>query len=448
MLLLRVQKSTFNLACDTSPPTTNILLLAIVIVAWLVCSMELFAQRVSFEKEPINYKTAEVNDVVAHLIAQMKAGEANLEFETEQGYLKSLLQALEIPISSQVLVFSKTSLQLHKISPSRPRAIYFNDEVYVGFVQNGGMIEIGSTDPKQGAIFYALKQEEMDRPRIVRDQGQCMVCHASSRTQDVPGYLVRSVFPSRSGHPNFGSGTYTTDQTSPFKERWGGWYVTGTHGKMLHMGNQIFERDQSDGLEKGANLQTLEGLVSTKPYLSNHSDIVALMVLEHQVQMHNAITAANYETRQALHQVQTMNKILERDPDFISDSAKRRIESAAENVVEHLLMCDEFQLTDRVSGTSDFADEFAKRGRRDSKKRSLRDLDLEKRLFKYPCSYLIYSPSFDQLPNEVRKPIIAKLLAILEGRDDSDKFAHLTPECRQTILEILKETKPEFTERE
>ncbi len=275
-----------------------------------------------------------------------------------------------------------------------------------------------------------------------------MTCHASSRTQDVPGYLVRSVFSDSSGYPMFGSGTFLTDHTSDFRERWGGWYVTGTHGEMRHMGNQVCDQDgggqvQLD-LEAGANLTSLEGKFQTERYLSPHSDIVALMVMEHQSQMHNAITAANFETRRAIFQSQEMNVLLERPADYLSESAIRRIQSAADNVVEHLLFCDEFALTSPVVGTSDFVEQFQGRGPRDSKGRSLRDFDLQTRIFRYPCSYLIYSEAFDALPDQVRSRVIDRVISVLDGSDTSEKFSHLDAQTRRQLLEILSETKPEF----
>ena len=182
--------------------------------------------------------------------------------------------------------------------------MYFNDDVYVGWVQNGDVVEISAADPQLGAVFYTLRQEQAERPKIVRDRGQCIVCHASSRTSGVPGHLVRSVYADKSGQPFFGSGTFTTDHRSPFKERWGGWYVTGTHGKQRHMGNVIStDRDRPEDLdmEAGANITDLSDHVNTSPYLSPHSDIVALMVLEHQSRMHNLITRANFEAKSAHH---------------------------------------------------------------------------------------------------------------------------------------------------
>ena len=403
------------------------------------------AQSDFFEKPPVDYFDAKVNDVVTRLESKLASGEVILNFTEKHGYLEAILEAFDIPISSQTLVFSKTSLQSSKISPRTPRAIYFNDQVYVGWCRNGEFIEIAANDANQGPTFYTLDQVRQKTPVFDRDRGQCMSCHAAGRTQDVPGYMTRSVFTTPTGIPDFGKGTFDTDSSSPIKERWGGWFATGTHGNMRHMANTVYPRNlKGFDYEAGANLTSLDDIVSTKAYLSPHSDIVALMVLDHQTQMMNAITFANYETRMAVYQSQQMNKILDRDPDFLSDSAKRRINNAAERVVTHLLLCNEFQLEDPIKGTSGFAAEFAKRGPRDSQGRSLRDLDLKNRLFCYPCSYLIYSPAFDALPEQVRTLIIGRLKKVLSGQNESEEFAHLSADDRNAILEILQQTKKDF----
>ena len=420
-----------------------------IMVVCLSVATPLAAQSAGYERPPIDYLNAEVHDPVAKLAAKLDAGEIELDHDDRFGYLPAMLAALDIPASSQTLVFSKTSLQLHRISPRRPRAIYFNDDVYVGYCQNGDVLELAATDPRQGATFYTVKQSATRPPRVIRDRGQCLSCHASSRTQDVPGYLVRSVFVDAAGHPMLGTHTYSTDHTSPFEERWGGWYVTGTHGEMRHMGNVISREEGREVLtdrESGANRQTLQGLVNTAPYLTPHSDLVALMVLEHQVQMHNAIAAANYETREAIHQSEQMNRLLGREPGMLSDSANRRIDAAAARVLRYLLMRDEFRLTSPVAGTSGFAEDFAARGERDSQGRSLRDLDLRERLFRYPCSFLVHSPAFDGLPDEVRTRVLTGLARILRGEDDSGDFGHLSVTDRRAIAENLAETKPEFAD--
>jgi hypothetical protein len=250
--------------------------------------------------------------------------------------------------------------------------------------------------------------------------------------------------------PLLGSGTFTTSDSSPFNERWGGWYVTGTHGDQRHMGNAIVQ-DKSEpeklDCEAGANVTDLSGLVDVTPYPARHSDIVALMVLEHQTQMHNALTRANYECRLAEYQDHIMNEALGRAADYRSETTQRRIASVGDNLLKHLLFVGEYELTSPVVGTSSFAAEFAELGPQDQRGRSLREFDLQTRLFKHPLSFQIYSASFDQLPATVKQYVIGRLHRILTDDDDSAEFAHLSRSDRQAILEILSETKPEFAKR-
>ncbi|UUO07810.1 hypothetical protein M4951_05735 [Blastopirellula sp. J2-11] len=407
---------------------------------------QLWAQ-FDFEKEPINYGENLQHDAVAQLQQQLSNQLSQLNFDEQHGYLKSVLEKLNISPESQVLVYSKTSFQLSRISPRKPRALYFNDDSYVGWVQGGDVVEIMTTDPQHGEVFYTLSQEQNETPRFVQDRGQCITCHASSRTQGVPGGLIRSAFVNASGQPHYGSGTFTTDHSSPFAERWGGWYVTGTHGTMRHMGNVLsLDRDDAENIdrESGANVTDLSQKLNVSPYLTPHSDIVALMVLEHQTQMQNFLTLANFETRMAQHHDQTINMALDRPADHQSDTTRRRIASAGEKLVRSLLFVDEFPLESPVAGTSGFASEFAARGPFDSQQRSLRDFDLQTRLFKYPCSYLIYSDSFDQLPPAVKQYVASRLHEILFGDDMGEDFSHLTAEDRRAIREILQATKPDL----
>lgn len=403
--------------------------------------------QIEFESKPISYQSTVASGPVAKLKMKIESGVSKLEYDTEHGYLRSLLEHLDIPISSQMLVFSKTSFQLRQISSRRPRAIYFNDDVYVGWVQGGDVLEISAADPQLGGVFYTLRQKPMERPELVRDQGRCTVCHASARTSGVPGHLVRSVYADRSGQPFYGSGTFTTDHRSPFKERWGGWYVSGTHGAMQHMGNvTVTDRDHPEDLDlkQGANVTNLQPWLNTKPYLSSHSDIVALMVLVHQTRMHNLITRANYETRSAFHYDHVMNKAMDRPTDFQSELAKRRVRLAAERLVEYMLFADEFQLTAPIRGSSSFSTEFASRGPRDRHGRSLREFDLTTRMMKYPCSFLIDSKPFKELPAVVRSQVYQRLYAILTGEDESDRFHHLAAPDRQAILAILCDTQDDL----
>lgn len=424
------------------------MVMSAIVVGVIAVDQPVVAQ-ISLEREPINYYSGEVNDPVAKLQKQIDAGAVELKFDERHGYLKSVLNAFDISTSSQMLVFSKTSVQLRRISPWSPRALYFNDNSYVGWVPNGTVIEVSSVDPQQGAIFYTLLQEESGRPKFVRDRGNCLACHASSRTQGVPGHLVRSVYSSASGQPHYGSGTFRTNHASPLKRRWGGWYVTGTHGRQRHMGNVISrESDRPENLdvEAGANVTDLSELTRTNLYLTSHSDIVALMVLEHQTDMHNFITLANYETRLALHQCAVMNRAFKRPDDFMSDSTQRRISSGSDKLLKYMLFAEEYSLTDKIEGTSDFAKNFAALGPKDTQGRSLREFDLQRRIFKYPCSYLIYSEAFRALPPQVKDNIYQRLWEILTGKDRSETFSHLSLDDRRAIFEILRDTNSDLPE--
>ena len=422
-------------------PYLRTLLFVVILLRFSVASAQL-----DFEQEPILYSSAKATDPIATLIERIRSGATAITWEPKHGYLTSLMRELSVPESSQVLVFSKTSLQISRITPKTPRAVYFNDDVYLGWVQSGDVVEISAADPQLGGTFYTLDQRTTDTPIFSRETAKCIQCHGSSHTRRTPGHIVRSVFPDSGGQPVYRLGTHLTDDTSPFAERWGGWYVTGTHGQQRHMGNCILTDESVSeklNVESGANVTDLSSHFHLRPYLTPHSDIVALMVLEHQATMHNYLTAANHSGRITIRDSDIMNRALERPEGFESESTSRRFASATENVVRNLLFCDEAQLTDTVKGTSDFAAEFASRGPYDSHGRSLRQFDLQTRLFKFPCSFLIYSDSFIALPGGVKSRVWKRLNEILSGEDTSSKFAHLSPEDRNAIREILLETHSE-----
>jgi len=402
----------------------------------------------------IAYATSTPADRIARLQASIDAGAASLEFDPQRGYLPSLLRALEIPVSSQGLVFSRTSLQVDRIAPWTPRAVYFSDDAYVGWVQEGPIMEIATVDPKLGAVFYTLRQEQAARPVFERQGRTCLQCHdSSSTTGGVPGLIMRSVFPDRYGYVVPSDQGVTTDRT-PLADRWGGWYVTGNLGNQPHMGNIAAPLVGHEIANPAAYLSKLRAEPSrpvadlserfdSAPYLTPHSDAVALMVLAHQASIHNLITAATYEARRAEYDDQMAGSA--RVDGAVSEGARVRIETAGERLVRAMLFVKEAPLAQPVSGTSRFAAEFARRGTRDQKGRSLRDLDLTRRLFRYPLSYLIYSESFDAMPAPVRTYVYRRLREVLGGQDDRPEFAHLSPADRDAVREILEETKPEFT---
>ncbi len=397
-----------------------------------------------FENEPISYSKGRPANSVSRLEARLAAGDVTLPYEEGTGYLKAVLSELGVPVSSQTLVFSKTSLQRRRIAPKTPRALYFGDDVYVGFCQGGEVLEVSAVDPKLGAVFYTMSQEKDGRPTFTRQGDACMLCHASSNTRRVPGHIVRSVYPDSEGNPILSGGTVRVDHTTPFERRWGGWYVTGTHGKQTHLGNLTLSgRSVRFPVENpdGVNVADLRKRFETREYLSPHSDIVALMVLEHQADGHNLLTRANFTAREALHYEASLNREMKLPPTHRWESALSRIRGAGDDLVRYLLFSEEAALTERVKGTSAFAAEFARRGLRDAKGRSLRDFDLERRLFKYPLSYLVYTEAFDALPVEMREHVYKALWRVLTGEDRHKDFAHLSAADRTAIREILAATK-------
>ena len=403
--------------------------------------------QLEYEREPINYSKTQPDDAISRLKAKIEDGSLKLTFDDDHGWLKSLLKELKVLPSSQTLVFSKSSLQRNRITPRRPRAVYFNDDIYVGWVQFGRVIELSAVDPNLGAVFYTLDQHQSDRPVFQQRTEECLICHGSTHTGRIPGHIMRSLYTERSGQPLFGAGTYRTNDASPFKERWGGWYVTGTHGRLRHLGNEVApNRNSAEELdvEAGANVTDLSTRFRTTPYLTPHSDIAALMVLGHQVSMHNVLTSANYAGRRALYDVRIMNRALDRPADYQSDSTHRRLDAAARDVVRALLMQGEAKLGDPVAGTTTFAADFANNGPQDSRGRSLRQLDLQTRLLRYPCSYLIYSEAFGKLPREVLDRVFVKLNSVLTSPERDEEFPHLADADRRAIHEILRETLPAY----
>jgi hypothetical protein len=403
------------------------------------------------ELEPIRYSKSAPQDAISRLQERIDRGEVTLRYDPVHGYLPAVLHALGIHSSSQTLVFSKTSFQRTHISPQNPRALYFNDQAYIGWVRGAPVLEVSTVDPQLGAVFYTLDEQPSAKPKFLRQTYECLSCHASTMTRSIPGHVMRSVFAGPDGNPFFQAGTFQTTDESPLKERWGGWYVTGTVGSQQHMGNRMFrnaEEAEAPNLAPTSNLTTLKGRLDTSDFLSPHSDVVALMVMEHQTSVQNLIARATYEARRGLQYQTALNRGLGRPEDELLDSTKGRIRSVGEPLVRALLFAKEAPLTAPVKGTSTFAADFQRRGPRDSQGRSLRDLDLTRRLFRYPCSYLVYSPEFDAMPPLAKQYVYRRLREVLTGKDTSPDFATLTPTDRQTILAILTETRPDFARAE
>jgi hypothetical protein len=321
--------------------------------------------------------------------------------------LKSVLEALKVSPESQVLPFTKSSLQFDRISPGSPRALYFSDDVAVGAVHPGGLIEIIANDRRGGIVFYTLDNSAVGTPRLQQEGVRCASCHGMVNTV-TPGWIVANITAIADGTPQIANPSYPfdfTDQTRPFEDRWGGWYVTGTSENMRHLGNVTApDPDKPFELPEGHTLASLAGRFDAAHALRPGSDIVALMTLEHQTGFINRLNAVNL----------------------------RYSDAALDDLAAYMTFANEVPLPGPVTGGSGFTADFAKRGPRDNQGRSLRSFDLRTRLFRYPLSYMIYSTAFDALKPEIRDRLYRRLYETLKakGTDGTDAIA------------ILAKTKP------
>src|SRR4051812_43262761 len=384
----------------------------------------------SADDPAIAYSTAPLSNAVARLEPKLRDGSVSLVFEGRSGYLRSALHALDIPVDSQALVFSQTSFQRKRIGETNPRALFFNDRVALGWVRDGELLEVAAQDATQGIVFYTLEQRPAERPEFRRVL-TCLACHMSGDTLGVPGMLMFSTTAADNSPPR----SAMIDHRMPVASRWGGWYVTGRSGSGRHRGNEA----AALAARMTRDLGSMNGPFDGDGYQAMSRDNAGLLVLSHQIHMTNLLTRAGWEARAAdpaLHA-----------PFLAAPGEAERIAQmmagVAAEVVDYLLFVDEAPLVDRVQGTSGFAERFAAAGPRDAKGRTLHELDLTRRLLKYPCSYLIYSDTFDALPAVAKAPIYRRMWDVLSGAESGDRYrAALTLADRRAIVEILKDTKP------
>jgi hypothetical protein len=363
-----------------------------------------------------------------------------LAFDPVTGYLRPLLNALHIPIESQTLVFSQASQQADQISPSNPRAVYFNDTVALGWVRGAAHLEVAAHDPRQGVIFYTLPQKALSSPRLERDD-RCLLCHLTWDTLGVPGFQVLSTF-QMSDDPNAYASGLVSDHRTPLRDRWGGWYVTGQTGTSQHRGNVpviVKAQDLQKPPQPSPRLSSVATEFDTRGFPSEQSDVAALMVLEHQTRMANLLTRVGWETRVALQPA----SVPPRRPAAPGKLPARALE-AVHDLVDYLLFIDEVPLSGPIGGSSGFVRRFSDLGPKDQRGRSLRELELQHRMFRYPCSYMIYAPAFESLLPEAKNAIYERMWTILSGAERGREYGRLSPADRQAIIEILRDTKKDL----
>jgi hypothetical protein len=385
----------------------------------------------SIEDPAVAYSTAAPHNVVSDLNTKLQQGAVQFAFDSRIGFLQPALDALQIPVDSQLLVFSRGSLQGRRIGEQNPRALFFNDHVALGWVRGGDVLEVAAYDDSNGIVFYTLEQRaDAVRPLQFKRKFECLGCHVTGDTLGVPGLLMFST--TRADAGAFDGVPRHIDQSDPLERRFGGWFVTGHAGLVRHMGNNVVAADGRATRE----LASVDGLFDTDGYRTRSSDIVAHLVLTHQAGMTNLLTRAAFEARVA-------EASLRSSPTPQQATAVAAfMDGVAREVVDHLLFVDEARLSAPVQGTSGFAERFAARGPRDRRGRSFYQFDLTKRLMKYQCSYMIYSSGFDALPSLIKKPIYRRMWQVLSGEDRDERYQLvLSRSDRQAIVEILRDTK-------
>ena len=356
----------------------------------------------------------------------MEAGEVKLEATSEKAFLTDLLKHLEVPVSSQMLATAAISLQKAIINPRNPRALYFNEDTYVGYVP-GGKVEIVSLDPDLGGIFYIFDRVRDGRtPRIERTD-ECMTCHAPHYMQEIPGLIIESVVPGITGG---GETAFRRDQSGhsiPFELRFGGWHLTGSGAFPQHWANIMMEYTPSGRRER---LLAVGELFDINRYPARTSDILPHLLHEHQVGFVNRMVEAIYQTRASLHAGATSD-----------EERLAQLEKTARPLVRYLLFADEVPLpAGGVEGDETFKNAFLASRKAAANGASLKDFDLRTRMFRHRCSYMIYSPAFKGLPWPLKERVY-RLLESLLGEENGDSgFAYLPVAERRAIRTILQET--------
>ncbi len=415
------------------------------------------ALRYDTEYPLIGYADRPTHNAIARLQERVDHGEVKLKFTQGRGYLDSILKALGIDPSSQTLVYSKTSLQFDLIQAATPRAIYFDDDTYVAWIPSSRIIEITAMDKALGPVFYTVQnQDPAARAQFDRETVRCLTCHDtfSMMGGGVPRFLFMSSPVTVTGEPLTAVISKDTTDATPISERWGGWYVTGKPDGLTHLGNvqvsgpvqptQVAADLSQLEVKRPGTLENLDRLFNTQPYLTDHSDIVALLIFEHQVYIEDIITRANYKARTLVARANDGQSADALSWDELPAKARPIVKAMLEPLVKALLLVDATRFPGKITGNSGFDRWFQAQGPRDPAGRSLRELDLTTRLFRYPLSYMIYSVGFDGLPTYAKDYVYRRLAEILSGRDQTAPYTQLTATDRATALQILTATKPAF----
>jgi hypothetical protein len=372
-----------------------------------------------FATAPHLYWEKPQQDRFSKMIAQVAAGKAALDLSNNTAFLLSLLKALEIPVSSQLLVFSGSSLQKRLINSRNPRALYFNEDTFVGFVP-GGRIEIASLDPELGLIFSIFDplRGGAALPTVTRPEG-CLNCHAEAHSYRLPGVSIESLAVDRDGSS---LETYRRGEIGhmvPLADRFGGWHLTGGHGLASTRANFI-------GSLSPAGMARTENPVGKFADVSNYpvatSDILPHLIHEHLSGFLNRLIQLRYLERRMRMAAQT------------SEPDRAAMQRLVDEFADYLLFKDEAALpSGGVTGEPTYQAAFLERYAGSG----LGQFDLKSRIFRLRCSYLLGTEIWKSNSPGLQKAISSQLGKKLAPETAS----HLTKQEKAEIRNVLTKGK-------
>ena len=386
------------------------------------------ASAFDYKAPPHNYWEREPPDVFSALLKKLASGEVKLDTSDERSFARSVLAALDVPVSSQLLLYSATSMQSERINARNPRALYFNEDVYVGVVP-GGLVEVLSIDPEIGGVFHVFNPPQPGVMPTVDRPTKCFNCHATNATQRLPGLIAESVAPL----PNGGSyESYRGKEQGhqiPLAVRFGGWHVTSAKPF-----GQTKEGAYAQTTPNGVRITRIKPgeMSDLGKYLLPTSDILAHLVHEHQLGFDNRVIQAAYLGRE-----------MEAKGSARTFADDARLNDKARELVRYVLFADEAKLpAGGIVGDPQFAKDFARNKKAIASGASLKDFDLKTRMFKHRCSYMIYTPQWQKMPAIIKTKVYAGMKGALSGKNRD--YAYLPADERLGIVAILRETLPDL----
>lgn len=375
----------------------------------LICGAVAESDPVSFADAPHSYWERKSEDRLQRFMNEVQAGRALVDASSDRAFFQSVLKGLNVPESSQMVVFSATSFQSGIVNPRSPRAIYFNEDTSVGFIP-GGRLEVASFDPHGGMMFYIFDRPRAEGVPAFGRSKSCMNCHTDTMSSGRPGHVINSVAVWWDGSTQE---TYRYDEVGhhvPMDVRFGGWHLTGTYLMAKSHANLVGNLTPS-GFKGEKNAPGDHADLTRYPRAT--SDILVQLVHEHQCGFTNRVIAAIYDHREKP-----------------GDAAAAQ--KAAESLAEYVLFKKEAPLPKGLAGDPDFVRDFQAA----APGSPLRQFDLRTRIFKTRCSYMIQTPIWQALPGDVRNRAEALLRAAVAEKP-SPLGAHLSPEERAEIRPLL-----------